>query len=304
MQQQIQQLRTDITTGHQATEYNSLARLQNSRIARSDIPLREVTTNAYVQGSPATPAQLSNMSGPALDHVLTALSLPTNGETADKKQLLRFYVELMDMVAIELILLQLRLAKALQLDSKSSDRKPPKEAPGRIKLKQTAKSESSSERPQDNVFHQNKKGSLELMSEKTEVTAAVFRRLWVIPPATPALESTQPLSIAKERDDVTRSPKIPRRSKHEWKQMWKGVWSRQRAGSPCETSGTRANENFLTTACHYSAMLQEWEVPNCDWLDMIAMFIIGVRLVMQCLNTAGPAFRTLQAAWFMQSRTE
>ncbi|KAF2259468.1 hypothetical protein CC78DRAFT_537079 [Lojkania enalia] len=99
LQQQMQQLRIDITTGHRATEYNSIARLQNSGIRRSDVPLtalREYTTNADVQDFPATPAQLLNMSGPALDRILTALNLPTNGTTADKKQRLRFYVGLPD----------------------------------------------------------------------------------------------------------------------------------------------------------------------------------------------------------------
>ncbi|KAF2801025.1 hypothetical protein K505DRAFT_412507 [Melanomma pulvis-pyrius CBS 109.77] len=61
--QQVQQLRTDFTMGHQAIEYNSIARFQNSGVARSDhspTTLREFTTNADIQGFPATPAQLSN----------------------------------------------------------------------------------------------------------------------------------------------------------------------------------------------------------------------------------------------------
>ncbi|KAF2262467.1 hypothetical protein CC78DRAFT_618524 [Lojkania enalia] len=49
--QQIQQPRTDITTGHQVVEYNSIVRLQNSGIGRSDAPLtilRELATSADV----------------------------------------------------------------------------------------------------------------------------------------------------------------------------------------------------------------------------------------------------------------
>ncbi|KAF2802209.1 uncharacterized protein BDZ99DRAFT_527578 [Mytilinidion resinicola] len=78
MQQQIQQLRT---TGHQASEYNSIARLDNACIRRNSdsiTALRDYTTNASIPGFPVTPAQLWNMQGPVLDQVLTALGLPTD----------------------------------------------------------------------------------------------------------------------------------------------------------------------------------------------------------------------------------
>ncbi|KAF1953313.1 hypothetical protein CC80DRAFT_595883 [Byssothecium circinans] len=99
MQRQIQQTRTDITTDRRVTEYNSIARIQNSSVRKSDTPLtalRDYTTNADIPGFPATSAHLSNMSGPALDNVLTALGLPTNGSTEEKEKELRFYIGLKD----------------------------------------------------------------------------------------------------------------------------------------------------------------------------------------------------------------
>ncbi|KAF2795108.1 hypothetical protein K505DRAFT_360490 [Melanomma pulvis-pyrius CBS 109.77] len=99
MQLELHQVRTDITTSNQVTEYNTIARLQNSGLSRSDgqlTALRAYATNADVPGFPLTPAALSTMSGPALDRVLAALSLPTTGRTADKKSRLSVYIGLGD----------------------------------------------------------------------------------------------------------------------------------------------------------------------------------------------------------------
>ncbi|OJD19482.1 hypothetical protein AJ78_00550 [Emergomyces pasteurianus Ep9510] len=99
LRQNIDQLRSDVMIGFQTIEFNSVARLQNSAVRRSNVPLvamRDYRTNTNIPNFPATSAHLSNMSGRALNDVLTALNLPTNGTLAEKKQQLRLYIGLPD----------------------------------------------------------------------------------------------------------------------------------------------------------------------------------------------------------------
>ncbi|OAX81911.1 hypothetical protein ACJ72_03744 [Emergomyces africanus] len=99
IRQNIAQIRSDMIIGFQTIEFNSIARLQNSAVRRSDIRLtilRDYRTNTDIPDFPETSAHLSNMSGRALNSVLTALNLPTDGTTAEKKRQLRLYIGLPD----------------------------------------------------------------------------------------------------------------------------------------------------------------------------------------------------------------
>ncbi|KAF2817140.1 uncharacterized protein BDZ99DRAFT_564933 [Mytilinidion resinicola] len=67
--QQMQQNQQQMQQMH---EYNSIARLENSNIRKTDdfmTALRDHTTNANITDFPATPAQLSDISGLVLDQV-------------------------------------------------------------------------------------------------------------------------------------------------------------------------------------------------------------------------------------------
>ncbi|EER40961.1 hypothetical protein HCDG_04607 [Histoplasma capsulatum H143] len=84
LRQEIRQVRKDVIIGFQTIEYNSIARLQNSGIKRADYPLttlRDYKTNTNIADFPATPAEISNMTGTTLNRVLEALNLPTTGTT-------------------------------------------------------------------------------------------------------------------------------------------------------------------------------------------------------------------------------
>ena len=79
------------------SEYNSIARLQNSVAKRADHPLtalRDYTTNAEIPGFPATPTQLANMTDARLDPILRALDLPVTDTVSERRQRLKFYIGL------------------------------------------------------------------------------------------------------------------------------------------------------------------------------------------------------------------
>jgi hypothetical protein len=51
-------------------------------------------TNTDIQGFPATPAQLENMTGVELDPVLASLDLPVHGTAITKRQRLSVHIGL------------------------------------------------------------------------------------------------------------------------------------------------------------------------------------------------------------------
>jgi hypothetical protein len=82
------------------TLIDSKKKKKTSAARRADTPLtvfHDYTTNTDIQGFPATPAELANMTGVELNPVLRALNLPVNGTIGTKRQQLRFYIGLTDM---------------------------------------------------------------------------------------------------------------------------------------------------------------------------------------------------------------
>jgi len=60
------------------------------------MPLHNVTTNGVIPGFPTTTRQLGAMELAAINTVLTALGLPTNGTLPQKRQRLRVHIGLLD----------------------------------------------------------------------------------------------------------------------------------------------------------------------------------------------------------------
>jgi len=92
----------DLRTSLAATEHNSVARVTNSHVNRSNVPLMELhdlTTGAPIPGFPGTIAQITAMQGAAVDNLLTALNLGTTGTVPQRRQRLKAHIGLLDETA-------------------------------------------------------------------------------------------------------------------------------------------------------------------------------------------------------------
>jgi hypothetical protein len=78
-------------------EVNNVARLINSSLADSDgqlSPLHNVATNEPIDRFPATPGAIKDMPGAALNMVLRALGMETDGELEQRRRRLRVQIGL------------------------------------------------------------------------------------------------------------------------------------------------------------------------------------------------------------------
>lgn len=103
--QQITQLNQDMTQGFAdlrvglaATEHNTVARVANSHVDRSNVPLmalHDLATGVPIPGFPGTIAQITAMQGADVNNLLMALNLPVNGTVPERRQRLRLHIGLL-----------------------------------------------------------------------------------------------------------------------------------------------------------------------------------------------------------------
>ncbi|KAI6913885.1 hypothetical protein KC318_g1083 [Hortaea werneckii] len=78
-----------ITARMSASDYNSIARTQNSLLSGPNdaiMPLRSPSTNSAIPGFPATPYAIDQLQAAAADTLLTALEQSTDGSIAAKRE--------------------------------------------------------------------------------------------------------------------------------------------------------------------------------------------------------------------------
>ncbi|KAI7490419.1 hypothetical protein KC351_g653 [Hortaea werneckii] len=85
----IEQNNANITARMSASDYNDIARIQNSLLSGPNdaiTPLRNPSTNAAIPAFPATPYAINQLQAAAVNTLLTALEVGTDGSLAARRE--------------------------------------------------------------------------------------------------------------------------------------------------------------------------------------------------------------------------
>ncbi|EXJ89499.1 hypothetical protein A1O3_02566 [Capronia epimyces CBS 606.96] len=99
MQRQMDQNFANVHTTQRASEFNSIARLQNSAAKHQGstlTALHDTFTNLVIPGFPQTCAALAALDEAQIDAILTALGLDLLGTLAERRSLLEFFIGVPD----------------------------------------------------------------------------------------------------------------------------------------------------------------------------------------------------------------